>query len=137
LYGSLAKTGLGHGSDIAIMLGLSNEDFTTIDTDKINDKIERIRQRGLINISEDQAISFNYEKHIIFEFNKKLDYHPNGMRFEAILSDGNTISREYFSVGGGFVVTQDSNFVGQNPIITQFPCHTAQDIMKNCKKTKS
>ncbi|MBE9468334.1 MAG: L-serine ammonia-lyase [Bacteroidetes bacterium] len=134
LYGSLAKTGLGHGTDIAVMLGLSNEDFTTIDTNKIAEKIENIKQSGLISISESHTIPFNYDKHIIFEFNKSLDYHPNGIRFNAILKDGTSISREYFSVGGGFVITQDSDQIAKNPIKTKYPCHTEQDILNNCKK---
>jgi L-serine dehydratase len=134
LYGSLAKTGLGHGTDIAIILGLSNEDFTTIDTDKIREKIENIKRSGLINVSEKHTISFNYEKHIIFEFNKNLDYHSNGIRFEAILRDATTLSEVYFSVGGGFVVSNHSDQISQNLIKTQYPCHTAQDILDNCKK---
>ncbi|WP_040417218.1 L-serine ammonia-lyase [Cyclobacterium qasimii] len=134
LFGSLAKTGLGHGTDIAVILGLSNEDFTTIDTDKINEKIETIKQSGLINVSEDHSINFNYKKHILFEFNKSLDYHPNGMRFEATLKDGTIISREYFSVGGGFVVTQASDQVAQHPIITKYPCHSQKDLLDACNK---
>ncbi len=134
LFGSLAKTGLGHGTDIAIMLGLSNEDFITIDTDTIFEKIKTIKQNRLISISENLKIPFIYEKHIIFEFNKTLDYHPNGMRFNAILKDGTTISKEYFSVGGGFVVSHDSEHVAKNPINTKYPCHTAHDILKNCEK---
>lgn len=134
LFGSLAKTGLGHGTDIAVMLGLSNEDFTTIDTGKIDEKIENIKQSGCLNISENHAIPFNYEKHILFEFNKSLDYHPNGMRFEATLKDGTSVSREYFSVGGGFVVTQASDQVAQNPIKTEYPCHSEKDILNTCNK---
>ena len=134
LYGSLAKTGIGHGTDIAVMLGLSNEDFTTIDTDKIAEKIEGIKQRGWINISESQKIPFDCEKHIIFERNKSLDFHPNGMRFEATLNDGTTISKEYFSVGGGFVITEGEEQVAKNPVKTKYPCHTALDILDNCKK---
>jgi L-serine dehydratase len=134
LYGSLAKTGLGHGTDIAIILGLSNEDFTTIDTNKISEKIEYIKRSGFINISENHRVSFNYEKHIIFEFNKNLDYHSNGIRFEAILSDKTALSEVFFSVGGGFVVSNHSDQISQNIIKSQYPCHTAQDILDNCKK---
>jgi len=134
LFGSLAKTGLGHGTDIAVILGLSNEDFTTIDTDKIDEKIERIKQSGCLNISEDHVIPFNYKKHILFEFNKSLDYHPNGMRFDATLNDGTTVSREYFSVGGGFVVTQASDQVAQRPIKTKYPCHSQKDLLNACNK---
>jgi len=134
LFGSLAKTGLGHGTDVAIMMGLSNEDFVTIDTDRIGEKIQAIRNNCFIYVSDAKKIHFDYEKDIIFEINKSLDYHPNGMRFEAILNDGNIISREYFSVGGGFVVTEDSEHVAQNPVKTKYPCHSAQEIIDNCKK---
>tara|TARA_R110002124_G_scaffold287335_9_gene473295 strand:- start:6944 stop:8362 length:1419 start_codon:yes stop_codon:yes gene_type:complete len=134
LYGSLAKTGLGHGTDKAVMLGLSNEDFLTIDTDKIDEKIDQINQNACINISESHAIPFNYKQHILFEFKKSLDYHPNGMRFDASLSDGTTVSREYFSVGGGFVVTHASDQIAQNPIKTEYPCHTQKDLLDNCNK---
>ncbi len=134
LFGSLAKTGIGHGTDIAIMMGLSNEDFTTIETDKIIEKVEQIKQSGLIYISESQTISFNYKEHIIFDFIKNLDYHPNGMRFDALSKNGVIVSREYFSVGGGFIVTKDSKHVAKNPIKTKYPCHTEQDILKTCNK---
>lgn len=134
LFGSLAKTGLGHGTDVAVILGLSNENFTTIDTDTISEKIENIKKSGLISIAENQKIPFNYEKHIIFEFKKSLDFHPNGMRFDAMLKDGTTFSKEYFSVGGGFVVTRDSEREAQNNIKTKYPCHSGQEILDNCKK---
>lgn len=134
LFGSLAKTGLGHGTDIAVMMGLSNENFATIDTDKVFDKVADIKSSGYISISENQKITFIYEQHIIFEYKKSLDFHPNGMRFVAQLNDGTTVIREYFSVGGGFVVTHDNNQVAQNPIITKYPCHSAQEILDNCKK---
>jgi L-serine dehydratase len=133
LYGSLAKTGLGHGTDIAVIMGLSNEDFTTIDTNQILAKTDRIKQRGLIRISASQTIPFHYDQHIIFEFHKNLAYHPNGMRFAARFRDGTSISREYFSVGGGFVVTRDSDQIARNPTTTPYPCHTGQAILDNCQ----
>jgi len=134
LFGSLAKTGLGHGTDIAIMMGLSNENFTTIDTDKIDDKIQHIMDSGCIWVSDTQKIRFNYTEHIIFEFAISLDYHPNGIRFIAKLEDGSIISKDYFSVGGGFVVTEDSEGKNKDAIVTQYPCHSAQEILDNCKK---
>lgn len=133
LYGSLAKTGIGHGTDIAVMLGLSNEDYTTIDTNKVEDKIEEIKSSQLLSISRDHAIYFNYEDHIVFKFKESLDYHPNGMRFEAALIDGTIISKEYYSVGGGFIVDQDSEPDDQEVIKTQYPCHQAKDILNHCK----
>ncbi|WP_339902744.1 L-serine ammonia-lyase [uncultured Cyclobacterium sp.] len=134
LFGSLAKTGKGHGTDIAVILGLSNEDFKTIDTDKIGEKIEGIKSQGSISISAKHSIYFNYERHILFDYSKSLEYHPNGMRFEATLKDGSLISQEYFSVGGGFVVKQNTGHVATNPITSKYPCYSQKDLLDNCKR---
>lgn len=134
LFGSLAKTGMGHGTDVAIMMGLSNEDFIIVNTDKIDEKVATIKESGCICISEKNKIRFDYSKHIIFEKNKSLDYHPNGMRFEAVLQDGSVMEREYFSVGGGFVVTRDADHIADNPVQTKYPCHSSQEILDNCQK---
>lgn len=134
LYGSLAKTGKGHGTDIAIMMGLSNENYTTIDTNLIESKVENIKKSGLINISDDKSIPFNYEKDIIFEYSKSLDYHPNGIQFESIFINGETIKKEYYSVGGGFVVTNNPDKNTKKSIKTPYQCNTAQDIIKYCNK---
>jgi len=136
LYGSLAKTGKGHGTDIAVMMGLSNENYITIDTDTIKEKAENIKKNGLITISEGHTISFNYDKHIVFELNKSLNFHANGMQFDALLEDGTIISREYYSIGGGFVVTpdDDTNQITTGIVKTPYQCNSAQDILINCTK---
>lgn len=136
LYGSLAKTGIGHGTDIAVMLGLSNKDFTIIDTDKIPEIIEKIKSSGILNLSESISIKFNYNQDIIFEYKKTLEEHPNGMRCDAFLKNGTVISEEYFSVGGGFVVTKNSEQETIKTIKTPYPCHNAEDILVNCNKLK-
>ncbi|GAA5220266.1 L-serine ammonia-lyase [Membranihabitans marinus] len=134
LFGSLAKTGWGHGTDVAVLMGLSQEDYLTIDTTAIRQKADNIIQSGRITIDKHKTIDFNYKDHMVFDFDQSLDFHPNGMRFVAELSDGTSITREYFSVGGGFVVTHDSDHVAQNPIVTQYPCHSAQDIESYCEE---
>lgn len=70
LFGSLAKTGKGHGSDIAIIMGLSNENFQIIDTDQIEDKINTIKTKAFIKIDDQISIPFIAEQHLIFEFTK-------------------------------------------------------------------
>ena len=136
LYGSLAKTGLGHGSDIAVMLGLSGEKFTTIDTDSIPDRIEEIKSSGKLLFNKEIEISFNYEKNIRFEYDTTLDFHPNGMRIVAHLADGNLFDVNYYSIGGGFVVRegQDDDDIMNRAEDTKYPCHSAKDILNNCKK---
>lgn len=135
LYGSLAKTGIGHGSDIAIMLGLSGENFTKIDTDLIPEKIEKIKSGGVLNFNNEIEIPFDYETHIQFEYDKTLKFHPNGMRLVAKLSDGNIFDVNYYSIGGGFVVRdgQDDEDIKNHSVETKYPCHSAADILKSCK----
>ncbi|MDP4276797.1 MAG: L-serine ammonia-lyase [Bacteroidota bacterium] len=134
LYGSLAKTGKGHGTDIAVMMGLSNENFNTIDTDSILKKVETIKKNGLIHPSEGIAIPFDDEKDILFEYKKSLNLHPNGMQFDALLKDGTILSREYFSTGGGFVMTPDDAGDANKQIKTPYPCNSAQELLSNCTK---
>jgi L-serine dehydratase len=134
LYGSLAKTGMGHGTDIAIMLGLMGENYTTIDTNSIGDKIERISMNQSLIISSEHTIPFIYENHINFKFDENLDYHPNGMKFEAMLADNTVISREYYSVGGGFIVDQAADLKADASIKTKYPCHNAREILDNCQR---
>ena len=74
LFGSLAKTGLGHGTDIAVMMGLTGENFTKIDTDSIPQKIEDIKNSKSLNLNGENEIPFEYSQHIIFDFNKSLDF---------------------------------------------------------------
>src|SRR5690625_7335113 len=64
-FGSLAKTGIGHGTDIAGMLGLSGEDFTTIDTTKIDEKIETIKYSQKIKLKGEQTIDIDNGNHLV------------------------------------------------------------------------
>ncbi len=129
-FGSLAKTGVGHGTDIAGMLGLSGEDFKIIDTTKIDEKIEQIKSSGQLILGGEQPVPFVSGYHLILNKEKSLDFHPNGMIFRAVFQDGTEISKDYYSVGGGFVATQDENSIENNCVRTLYPCHNAADIKK-------
>ena len=134
LYGSLAKTGIGHGTDVAIMMALLGEDFTLINTDTIPQKVELIKNSSRLILDNEQEISFEYEKHIVFKSDESLDFHPNGMRFVARLKDNKTLERDYFSIGGGFVVREDDQEIRNHSVETKYPCHSAGDIIANCTK---
>ena len=88
LYGSLALTGIGHGTDIAVLMGLSGEDFTKIDSNTIPGKVEAIKTQQKLLLKGKFEISFHYENDIVFEFGKRLPPHANGMIYEAELNDG-------------------------------------------------
>lgn len=131
-FGSLAKTGIGHGTDIAGMLGLSGENYKEIDTNTINDKIEKIKDTQILNLGNEKEIPFIYGTHLILNKEKSLDFHPNGMIYKAVFKDGTSFEKDYYSVGGGFVATQEENSIQDFCIRTTYPCHKGEDILKYC-----
>ncbi|SFN25401.1 L-serine dehydratase [Chryseobacterium oleae] len=133
-FGSLAKTGIGHGTDIAGMLGLNGEDFTTINTSKIDEKIEKIKKDQIINLGGEKEIPFIYGYHLILNMQKSLDFHPNGMIFKAVFEDGTELVQDFYSVGGGFIASQEKNSIEKHCVRTLYPCHHGSDIVKYCDK---
>ncbi|MCB0155579.1 MAG: L-serine ammonia-lyase [Anaerolineae bacterium] len=114
LFGSLGATGKGHGSDKAIMLGLTGETPEEIDPDTVEARLAEMRSQNHLALLGRQPIPFNEKQHLLFQ-RKSLPYHPNGMRFTACDAAGSELSRkDYYSVGGGFVV--DETAVGLDRI---------------------
>ena len=108
LYGSLGATGKGHGTDTAIMLGLGGLMPDSIDPDTIDSRIRQIREDASLLLNGEQRMVFKERSDILFLRNETLPFHANGARFLAFASDGEQIEeRCYFSVGGGFVVSQE------------------------------
>jgi L-serine dehydratase len=134
LYGSLAKTGKGHGSDVAIMLGLSGEDPSTIDVNAIDAKILNIRKNESLPIAGKRFIYFEPSTHIHFLFTESLPYHPNALTFLITLENGSQWSETYYSIGGGFVV-REGETVAAKTIDLPFPINTAKDLSHCCMKT--
>ena len=105
LYGSLAQTGLGHGTDRAVMAGLEGAEPQSVDTDDLLHIRERADGRGALRVDGDHDMPFDYDHDMMFERWITPRRHPNGMRFEAFDADGRPLAIEaWFSVGGGFVV---------------------------------
>ncbi len=135
LYGSLGATGKGHGSDKAVILGLEGEHPDSVDTDSIPARLQAIRDSGRLTLLGEQPIDFHEKQHLAM-IRKPLDYHPNGMIFRAFDSAGLQIrSREYYSVGGGFVVDEDA--AGANRIVEDktplaYPFKTARELLAHC-----
>ncbi|MDY0107862.1 MAG: L-serine ammonia-lyase [Giesbergeria sp.] len=104
LFGSLAATGIGHGTDRAVLLGLAGHEPDRIDPDLIAPTIEAIRTRQQLELLGEHTVRFVDKEHLLYR-RKSLPRHPNGMRFAALGAQGaELVSAEYFSVGGGFVV---------------------------------
>jgi len=109
LYGSLGHTGKGHGSDVAVLLGLEGQIPDQIDTDTIEDRLNTIRTNKKLQLNEKLRVCFNEKQDIIFHRRKTLEKHANGMKFTAFDCDGNTLlEKTYYSVGGGFVIGEET-----------------------------
>lgn len=132
LYGSLAKTGKGHGTDIAVTLGLAGYDPVTIPTDMVLPEVQRIREEKFIIIGGNK-INFDPKQDILFYYDQILDGHANGMIFRAFYGNGNGISSEYYSLGGGFILKAGIDNNTKNWHAVPFPIEKASDINKWCR----
>ncbi len=104
LHGSLAFTGKGHGTDKAVVLGLAGENPQDIDPDKVEAILAATKT---LRLSQETTIDFNQSTDIIFDYGPALKDHANGMVFRLLDLNGTEIlSETYFSIGGGFVLTQ-------------------------------
>ncbi|MDP9078203.1 MAG: L-serine ammonia-lyase [Bacteroidota bacterium] len=136
LYGSLAKTGRGHGTDIAILLGLSGDDPVTFEVDQVGLKTNNIRNSHKLVLAGEKPIVFNTDDDLLFLFSESLPYHPNAVTFQAFLSNGNAVSETYYSIGGGFVVKDGGdNDQSKSEVDLPFPIDTANNLLHWCMKT--
>jgi L-serine dehydratase len=135
LYGSLAKTGHGHGTDIAVQLGLSGYDPVTIDVNSITAKINDIAAMKKIILGGLHEIDFDSREDIEFLITESLPYHPNALSFLAHLNNGNDISETYYSVGGGFVNKEGETASAAGAIQLPFPIANADELSHWCLKT--
>lgn len=136
LYGSLAKTGKGHGTDIAVQLGLCGDDPVTFDVEKINPKINEINNAKKLFLGGEFPIDFDPEQDIEFLMNESLPYHPNALTFIATLEDEEHFAETYYSIGGGFVKKEGETEVSNSEAtILTFPINDAEDLLHWCRKT--
>lgn len=106
LYGSLSLTGKGHATDIAIMLGLTGFDPVTFPIEDIDKEVNFITSENKIKLNNEHEIPFIPKENIIFN-RKFLEFHPNGMTFNATFKDGSKESSSFYSIGGGFTVKEE------------------------------
>ncbi|SEL63291.1 L-serine ammonia-lyase [Roseateles sp. YR242] len=108
LYGSLGATGKGHGSDKAVLLGLAGHEPDTVDVEGIPALLEDIRGRKRVALGGEHEIAFDEARDLVLYRRQSLPLHANGMRLIAFDAEGNELqNRVYYSVGGGFVVTEE------------------------------
>lgn len=145
LYGSLAKTGKGHGTDMAVLMGLMGEDPITTDTTTIQDKLNEIQTSNHIILNKLHSILFIKEQHLQFLKEESLPHHPNALRF-VVHSESKDITYTYYSIGGGFIERSIVDANGHETIIAvdnndkavneaPFDFLNTNDLLHHCMKT--
>lgn len=114
LYGSLAKTGKGHATDTAILLGLSGFSPEGVDPEAVAGILQNIRRAGEIALLGKKIVPFRESEHLVFLKTEVLPFHSNGMRFTVRKRNGVSESRIFYSVGGGFVVEEGKESLREN-----------------------
>jgi L-serine dehydratase len=135
LYGSLAKTGKGHGTDIAVLLGLSGFDPVTFDVNIIDVTTNRIKEQKKITLAGKHEINFDPAEDIEFLSTESLPYHPNALTFLAALKNGDHLAETYYSIGGGFVIKEGEKGNELSSVVLPFPINDADELLHWCMKT--
>jgi L-serine dehydratase len=135
LYGSLAKTGIGHGTDVAIQLGLSGEDPVTFDVDAITPRMQEIKTARQLLLDGTVRISFDPAEDIKYLYDESLPYHPNALSFLVTFSNGNQVAETYYSIGGGFVKKEGEDDKGTAEVQLPFPINDADNLLHWCMTT--
>lgn len=143
LYGSLALTGHGHGTDRAVLLGLCGEEAATIDPDSINDRLALLRQERRLPVLGKQSIAFDESTDLLFHKDKLFPpgahtEHPNGLRFTAYNASGVALRQEtFFSTGGGFITRDGAQTLAVEPSSTApYSFTSAAELLQMAEQAK-
>ena len=142
LYGSLALTGRGHATDSAVIAGLCGLKPATVEPQMLAETVAQVRQTKQITLSPDVTIPFDEPTDLVFNTSESLPFHPNGVRFSALDVSGNPVfTDQYYSVGGGFVVSQAQS-QSCNPAETEsmssdfpFPFTSSAELIEMCDRS--
>jgi L-serine dehydratase len=138
LFGSLGATGHGHGSVKAVILGLQGETPEEVDPQAADPAVQEVRTSRSLALMGRIRIDFDPDEDIVLHRRRRLDFHTNGMRFTALDAGGAVLrERDYFSVGGGFVLDQDE--AGGQRIVAdttpvRYPFHTGTELVGLCEE---
>jgi len=138
MFGSLSLTGKGHATDFAVMLGLSGADPIEIPVKEIHTIIKTIQETNCLNFANEVPLSFNPKRDILFH-RKFLEFHANGIQFEATLKSGKKKSKTYYSIGGGFVVVKERKNAKRNLAVFSsfpFPIQKGTELLSYCQSEK-
>jgi L-serine dehydratase len=137
LYGSLGATGKGHGSDKAVLLGLAGHEPDTVEVEAIEPILAAIRDSGALNLLGRHTVAFSEKTDLKFHRRETLPFHANGMRFTAFDAAGAELSsRAYYSVGGGFVVSDEvaadgakQKVIAPDTTVLPHPFHSGDELL--------
>ena len=136
LYGSLALTGVGHGTDKAILMGLEGETPEEVDPESVDLRFHQICRDEKINLLGNRTVPFSTANNLIFHKDEQLPHHSNGMRFSLMGHSQKTLfSQIFYSVGGGFVLeeTEMENSFSENSIRVPYPFSSASELLQHCE----
>ncbi|MFC6632757.1 L-serine ammonia-lyase [Microbulbifer taiwanensis] len=138
MFGSLGATGVGHGTTKAVMLGLEGEQPELVDTASVDARVETIEQSRSLNLGGERRIAFDPQSDLLLLGEEELPLHANGMRFSAFDESGRLLAEEvYYSVGGGFVVTEreaQADRVPEQARSVRFDFESAEQLLETCAR---
>ncbi len=131
LFGSLALTGKGHGTDRAIVLGLLGEVPDEVDPAMIDNPLQLMRDTESLNLLGRHRIVFSESNDLVFRTKETLPGHSNAIRFTAFADDGLVVDTQiYYSIGGGFIRREgDTQSAGADRVPVPYPFHSAADLL--------
>lgn len=132
LFGSLAKTGRGHGTGVAVILALSGEDYRTCETRGIEARAKAIADSGGLRLGGEREIAFDLSADLVYHMNERLGFHTNAIRFTATIAGGAEHSETYYSVGGGFVVQENYTPSEHRAVCLAYAIERAAQIEEIC-----
>jgi L-serine dehydratase len=138
MYGSLGATGKGHGSDKAVLLGLAGHEPDTVDIEQVPALLEAIRSQHRVTLNGSHEIAFDESADLVMHRRETLPFHANGMRFTAFDATGAELeNRVYYSVGGGFVVSDEvaadgtkQKTIAPDTTVLPYPFHSGDDLLR-------
>jgi L-serine dehydratase len=133
LYGSLAKTGKGHGTDIAVQMGLLGANPETVPVDSVMPTIAQIALDKKLNLNGERYINFDPSIDIEFHYLRTLPAHPNGMTLVAETPNGK-LTETYYSIGGGFIKREAESDALKQHVRLPFPIEHATELEKYCRE---
>lgn len=137
LYGSLGATGHGHGSPMAVLLGLAGHDPGVVDPEAVRPELLAMRAEARVPLNGHHEISFDMDEDLVMHRRKSLPLHANGMTVAAYDGDTELAFRTYYSVGGGFVVVDDGGGEAklvEDATVVAHPFRTGDELLAICEE---